>query len=296
MITGTKATIKGVFRNEAGELADPEGPLTLEVVDPDGGVNTYNEGQVTRDSLGSFHKDVIATVSGLWNYRWLDEGQVADEGTFPAESVFDENGEPDLTDLRVLVPAAKRAMEGPYGSPQGRPELTNTQVYNMVADACADVILYSGNLFGHELEVKKRDPLVGFPTEWNTNTELTVWEGAVIVTQAALNYFFHLFRDLKTSEKVMNEGTSWEWTLSANVLKNYLETLKENRDKALEGLMKHHPVLDRYASNIRVRDQATVAVLEWWDTVSASTTGGGLPGGQEAAVVPWFPGGESANP
>lgn len=289
MITGTKATIHAVFRDEEGAFADPEGVLTLEIVDPDGGTHTYAAGELVHDSAGKYHKDRVFDVSGLWNYRWLVNGQVADEGTEEAESVFDEEGDVDLTDLKVLVAAARRAMEGPYGPPTNKPALTNEQVYQMVADACANVILYSGSLFGHELQVKKRDPLVGFPTEWNTNTELTVWEGAVIVSQAALDYFFHLFRDFKTSETISNEGTSWEWTLSANVLKNYLETLQDQRDKALAGLVKHHPVLDQYASNIRVRDQATVAVLEWWDINSPANSGSGLPGGQEASVVPWFP-------
>ena len=59
-----------------------------------------------------------------------------------------------------------------------------------------------------------------------------------------------------------------------------------------KGEKKARPVLDRFASNIRVRDQATVAVLEWWDINSPGLTGGGLPGGQESTSIPWFPGPE----
>lgn len=195
----------------------------------------------------------------------------------------------DLTDLKVMVPRARRYIEGPYGPPENRPPLDDDVIYPLVADACADIILFSGNLFGHTLIVSKRDNRAGFPTAWQTSEVLDEWEVSVITTQAAINYFFFLFRDLKISQAISNEGTSWEYSLSANVIRGYLQELQARRDMALQGLQKHHPVIDRYASNIRVRDQATVALLEWWDTVSPGG-GGAMPGGQEAAVVPWVGG------
>jgi hypothetical protein len=197
---------------------------------------------------------------------------------------------PDLTDLMVLVPRARRYIEGPYGPPPNRPSLDDSVIYNMVADATADIILYSGNLFGHALIVKSRDPTAGFPTAWQTDAVLDEWESSVITAQTALNYFFFLFRDMKVSQAIKNEGTEWQYSLSANVIRDYIGELQQRRDLALAGLQKHHPTLDRYASNIRVRDQATVAVLEWWDNVSPGLGGAGMPGGQEAAVIPWTPG------
>lgn len=198
----------------------------------------------------------------------------------------------DLTDLNVTVPRARRACEGPFGAPNGLPSLTDGQLYAMVADACSEIILFTGSLFGHQLKVTARDVDAGYPTAWSTEVMLDEWEVALIITQTALDYYFHVFRDMKTSESIKNEGTEWSFTLSANVLRGYLDSLKEQRDMAMAGLQKHHPLMDRFASNIRVRDQATVAMLEWWarDTVS----GNGIPGGQEAYVVPyvagWFPG------
>lgn len=197
---------------------------------------------------------------------------------------------PDLTDLMVLVPRARRYIEGPYGAPANRPTLQDDQIYAMVADATADIILFSGSLFGHTLIVKTRDANAGFPTAWQTDTVLDEWESSVVTAQTALNYFFFLFRDMKVSQSVKNEGTEWQYSLSANVIRDYIADLQSRRDLALEGLRKHHPTLDRYASNIRVRDQATVAVLEWWDNVSPGVGGSGMPGGQEAAVIPWTPG------
>jgi hypothetical protein len=291
IISGTNVRIKGTFTDADGVAKDPSGKLSLLIVDPAGVEVTLEGGSLTKDAVGIWHGFILANVAGLWNYRWLDEGESADEGTFEVESSFEEGLTPDLTDLRVIVPRARRACEGPYGAPAGRPALQNEQIYQMVADSCSEIILFSGSLFGQELEVKSRDPLVGFPTAWKTGRMLTEWETALIVTQVALDYFFHLFRDMKTSETQKNEGTEWTWTLSANVLRNYLENLKSQRDMALEGLRRHHPVLDVYASNIRVRDQATVGILEWWDTVSPGLSGGvGIPGGQEAAVIPWTPG------
>jgi hypothetical protein len=196
---------------------------------------------------------------------------------------------PDLTDLMVLVARTRRYIEGPYGPPEGRPALTDGVVYTMVADALADIILFTGNLFGHQLIVKTRDPTVGYPTAWQTEAILDEWEVTLITTQAALNYFFFLFRDLKISQAIANEGTSWEYSLSANVVRDYIAELQQRRDLAIQGLQKHHPVIDRFASNIRVRDRATVTLLEWWDT-NAPDAGGGLPGGQESSAIPWVGG------
>jgi hypothetical protein len=159
----------------------------------------------------------------------------------------------------------------------------------MVADATADAILFAGGLFGHQLIVKARDPTEGFPTAWQTEAILDEWEVSVITAQVALNFFFFALRDLKNSESIKNEGTEWSYTLSANVLRDYISELQNQRDMALKALRSWHPVIDRYASNIRVRDQATVAILEWWSTNIADRVPG-LPGGQEAAVIPWTPG------
>lgn len=196
----------------------------------------------------------------------------------------------DLSDLAVLVPWARRACEGPFGPPAGLGTLLDSQLYPMVADACAEIILFSGSLFGHTLVVAGRDPVAGYPIQWKTSEVLDQWEAAIVICQVALDYYFHVFRDMKTSETITNEGTEWSYTLSANVIRSYVQSLQDQRDLALAGLKKHHPVIDRYASNIRVRDQATVAMLEWWDNKSPGVGGAGIPGGQEAAVIPWTPG------
>jgi hypothetical protein len=293
-ITGTTIKIKAALTNPAtGEPADaPAETLTLKVVDPTGSQVTYNQGEITNEGTGLYRKEIVANVTGLWHYRWLVNDEAADEGEFTMESEFTEGEEPDLTDLRVLVPRARRKVEGPWGNSNNRPPLSDTQVYEMVADACADLVMLSGSFFHQTLEVKARDPLGGFPTEWKTSTAMEEYEVSIVCAQLALNYYYFLFRNMKISESIKNEGTEWAYALSANVIKNYLESLKDERDKAIAGLRLNIPVLDRFASTILVRDRATVAVLEWWRGEYDTVSGGGLPGGQEATNIPWFPGPE----
>lgn len=294
-VLGTPALLSTVFKVN-GVPTVATGDVSLVVVDPLGNAVTYSGVDILNPSDGVYECSVPTTVMGLWHFRWVIDGQDADEGEFTVETDFsdvatdDTITAPDLTDLRVLVPRARRRCEGPFGPPPGKPQLSDEQLYEMVADGCSEVILFSGSLFGHTLIVAQRDPLVGYPTAWKTEALLLEWEGAVIACQTALTYFFFVLRDLKPTVSIKNEGTEYSYSLGVSAIRDYLATLKAERDTALAGLVKHHPVLDRYASNIRVRDQATVAVLEWWDTNSLDTGGGGMPGGQEAAVVPWTPG------
>jgi hypothetical protein len=292
IVTGSRAVLSALSKNSAGVPTDAEGALSLLVVDPTGGEEEYGGGEITRDGPGAYHRDILVPISGLWHYRWLIDGQAADEGTFVGASVFDsEFTEPEAVDLRdlcVLVPRARRKVEGPWGNANGRPPLDDTQIYEMVADACGEIVMLGGKLFGHTLEVAARDPLGGYPTVWRTDTPLEEYEAAIICAQVALDYYFHVFNNMKIKEETMNEGTSWAYELSAGVIKEYLKGLINERDKAIVGLRINRPVMDRLASITRVRDQATVAVLEWWDIYSPGINGGGLGGGQEASVIPAF--------
>jgi len=289
VFVGTPVTLSTTFA-EAGVPSIPSSPPSCVIVDAAGNESTYT-GEVVNPSTGVYQLSIITSIKGIWHWRWIINGQATDEGFFTVETDFDQTLlAPDLTSLRVLIPRARRVCEGPYGAPQGKPTLLDSQLYAMLADACGDMILFTGSLFHHELIATERDPLQGYPTEWGTKRMLNEWEGALIATQTALNYFLFVLRDLKMSETVKNEGTEYTWSLSANVLGAYLKELQSRRDLAIEGLRFHHPIMDRFASNIRVRDQATVAILEWWDHNSPGLSGAGIPGGQEAAIVPWTPG------
>lgn len=199
--------------------------------------------------------------------------------------------DPDLTNVAVLVPRIRRAVEGPTGSPPpGVPALSDDQAKELAADAIADAILYSGGLFGHKLIVAERDTDKGYPTDWQTETVLDEWEVSVVAAQAAINYFFHLFRDQKTSETITNEGQSWEYELSASLIRDQLKALIASRDAAMDSLRRMHPVIDRFASILAIRDAQTVTTLEWWARWNPDNAGL-IPGGVGGGLEQQYPGG-----
>lgn len=162
--------------------------------------------------------------------------------------------DPDLTDVRVMIPRVRRSLEGPTASASGVSSIDDEQYEALIADAVADIILYSGGLFGHTLEVVERDEAYGAPTRWRTGDVLSEDEVTVIVAQAALNYFFHQFREAKTSEKIADEAGSWEWTKSAAALSEQIRSLREARNNALAILTRLHPALDQYVNLLEARD------------------------------------------
>jgi hypothetical protein len=163
------------------------------------------------------------------------------------------------TDIRTLVPRVRRALEG-AGAPA---VLTDDAVKDMIADACADIMLLTGGtLFGQQLVVLERDGN-NVPTEYATSDELTFPQQSVIVAQAALNYFFFRFGGIKVSERIGDEGSQWEYTLSANLLRDQLKALQNTRDRAIDAI-NETGALDEYVSWLSVRDVQTSRMVEPW--------------------------------
>ena len=73
------------FTDVDGAAADPT-TVTLEVKDPSGNVTTltYAAGQITKASAGNYHCDLAVDEAGVWEYRWIGTGNVAqaDQGAF----------------------------------------------------------------------------------------------------------------------------------------------------------------------------------------------------------------------
>lgn len=166
-----------------------------------------------------------------------------------------------ITDIRVLVPRVRRAVEGPV--PLASP-LSDDVLKDMVADALADVILYTGTAFGKTLDVTATDTDTGAPSEYATSNALSLQEQAVIAAQAALNYYFFTLVGQKTQERITDEGGDWEWQKSANLLRDLFNALKDQRDKALEALRAQDAPLDTYASFLVVRDAEVARCIEPW--------------------------------
>jgi hypothetical protein len=173
----------------------------------------------------------------------------------------------DLRDTRVLIPRARRAIEGPdaivgsAGVPAGN--MTDEQVNSMVADAIASVILLSGGLFGKELEVASRDEFYMAPDAWLTSQELTEPEQMVIAYQAALDYYMNVLEGMKVSERIQDEGQLWEYGISSTVLNKRLEALRADRDRALS-LLDPDFVAEDWINLLLERDRYTDQLIEPW--------------------------------
>lgn len=173
------------------------------------------------------------------------------------------------TDIRTLVPRVRRATEG-VGVDLG---LSDENVKDLVADAASAIVLKTGSLFGFTLTVTGRDGN-GAPDEYETSDELTLAQSTVVACQAALDFFLQYFRTAKTSERIADEASSWEWQLSANVLTEILKTLKAQRDEALADIL-DDDAATAFTSFLAVRDGETSRAVE------AYYYGAGATGGQQ---------------
>lgn len=160
-----------------------------------------------------------------------------------------------------MVPQVQRAVEGVVQSDQ---ELTTGEMYDVVADAVADIVLYCGSLFGGMLQVTAYDEITLAPTTFAVSNWLTPDQVAIISSQAALTYFYHRFAGTKMSETIADEASHWSYSLSPNLLIAQLKLLQDRRDKALEALDSHNGGLEAYISFLAIRDVSVARYIEPW--------------------------------
>lgn len=159
-------------------------------------------------------------------------------------------------DIRVLVPRVRRAVEG-VGQPA---ELTDDDVKDLVADAIADVILFTGGVFGKELLVTDRDGATNAPSEYATSEPLSLAEGSLIAAQAALTAVWQSMRELKVQETIRDEGQEWSYTTSATLMRDRWKMLLQMRDEALDQLRGALPV--SFVSFLHERDRYVAQIVE----------------------------------
>ena len=189
-------------------------------------------------------------------------------------------------DIAYLVPQTQRAVEGVV---QSSYELTTGEMYGVVADACADIVLYCGSLFGGQLQVSGYDPTTLAPSAYATSQYLTPDQAAVITSQAALTYFYHRFAGTKMSETIADEASHWSYSLSPNLLIAQLKLLQDRRDKALEAVEAQHGGLEAYVSFLAVRDVTVARYIEPWTYGHPEGYGigaGGLEGDFRFDILP----------
>lgn len=176
----------------------------------------------------------------------------------------------DLRDTRVLIPRLRRALDGPTAMSSGAlsSTLSDEQLNAIGADAIGTVIFYSGSLFGSKLEVSERDSVYQSPTAWFTEPALTEPQVTVVVSQAALDYFFARLTTSesgKTAETIKDEATEWSWEVSAQTVVERLRQLRADRDRALEQLESEDQETDTaWVSFIQTRDATTSRLIEPW--------------------------------
>lgn len=159
------------------------------------------------------------------------------------------------TDIRILVPRVRRAIEG-----VGDGTLTDDQVRDITADAIADIILYTGGLWGKDLLITRTDSDI--PSEYATSEALTLPEGSVVAAQAALSVITRELSTSKTSETISDEGQTWSYTLSAQALTQRLADIRDARDRALEAIERKHYVPTSFTSLLAERDHAIAGLIE----------------------------------
>lgn len=172
----------------------------------------------------------------------------------------------DLSDTRVLIPRVRRALEGP-SAPTGSAaivagNLSDDEINAVIADSVAEVIFYTGGLFGHTLNVVSRDAEYMAPDAWTVDPDLTEAEATVIVAQAAINHFFHYAKGLKTQERIADEAQEWQYQRSAQVISDWIKHLREMRDQALAQIEIDEDTDDAWVSFIAVRDAETAQIIE----------------------------------
>lgn len=168
---------------------------------------------------------------------------------------------PGPYDIAEVCPRVQRAVEGVHTDDW---ELSFDEAYIVTADAFADVLLYTGSVFGGELLVTDRDPTTNAPTKFATPSQLTPDQMSVISSQAALTYFYHRFAGMKMTEEISDEASRWSYSLSPNLLIAQLKLLQDTRDRALEALDNQNGGMEAYISYVAMRDVSVARYIEPW--------------------------------
>lgn len=172
----------------------------------------------------------------------------------------------DLRDLRVLIPATRRAIDGPQATGSAAPSttLTDEMVLSVIADALGEIILLTAGQFGYTLEVTARDDAYLAPIAWQTDKPRSTEADAVITAQAAINYHFRRLSELKSSETITDKDGEWSYSMSANLLRDWLKELANMRDAALNALARMNAPMDTYVSTVSARDAWVGRIVEPW--------------------------------
>jgi hypothetical protein len=160
-----------------------------------------------------------------------------------------------------MVPRAGRALQGFTVT------LTPTEIQALLADALAEVIWYAPS-WGKTLVVTSRDPN-NIPLTYEITPELSFPEQTVVISQMALNHFYHVSQGGLISEKIANEAQAWEWAKAASMLADHYKALIKARDDALAIVVNEaNQAFDSYVSFLAIRTPEIASLIEPWTDVA----------------------------
>lgn len=168
------------------EVATDPTTVTLTLTDPTGLSTPYTwaGGTVTRDSVGTFHKDVTCSVAGTWQYTWVGTGAATDtaSGTFvvqeaaigrlyaTVDALKSRLGITDVRDdfeLHAACFAASRAIESHTGRIYWRSAPATARTFEATSSTCLRVPPYCDIVSVSELATGTGDGT--FPTVWSAS-------------------------------------------------------------------------------------------------------------------------------
>lgn len=160
----------------------------------------------------------------------------------------------DARDIRLIVPQVRRYLAPGVASASAASSYTDDHLVQVTADAIGELILISGgdDPFGYSIAASAVDGS-GFITDYYTEPEIALVDRSLVAIQAAIGQVFGELRDMKTSEKIANEGSSWEWQKSVTGVQEKLKQLLALRRLIFERAAEGNRVLDGFVDLIEVR-------------------------------------------
>ena len=169
---------------------------------------------------------------------------------------------PNLDDVRIMIPRVRRALDATSPSASAASAFSDDQIKDMTADSIGMLMMIGGNDFPFTLNVSTRNVITNYPEEYTTDPEFPIEVQNVVAYQVAIEQAVSELKDLKTKEKIADEGSSWEYEKSSTVIREKIRSLQDLRDRALARLSRENFPVDTFINILGERDLATDTLVE----------------------------------
>lgn len=152
----------------------------------------------------------------------------------------------DLADVRIFIPRIRRELDPGVAYASAAPAYSDDMLKHVAADAVGELRLIGGDAFPYALNIASATPPSAYsPDQWEyyTDPEVPLILHNLVAIQAALGQLYRDAQDFKTSEKIKDEGSSWEVAKSATLMKERINAMLQRRKEILEQLRYAAPQL-----------------------------------------------------